>query len=435
MKRILLTGLFTALFTLTSAAQSAQYTDGVFILNEGGIGSNNSTISFLPNEGELQDDVYATVNDAVLGDTAQDMLFADNKAYIVLNYSNEVKIADAGSLEYIATISEGLNNPRYIQVLNGKAYISCWGDAMDTTDDYVAVIDLATNDVITSISVGEGPEKMVLANDKLYVAQKGGWGYGNTVSVIDTDTNAVSSTLNVGDVPGSIVLNDGYLYVLCEGMPSWAGAGLETTGRLYKFNPENNNFLESMTIFPDVQHPANLRFNGNDIYYTKGDGVYHTTTSSELLPTEPFIPLAEQGIYGVYGFDVIDGKIYVGDALDFSSPGKVYVYAVEDGEQLADYTVGVSPNSFHKAPEPPLGLPDTIAGVNLTVYPNPATEVIFLNTAKDAFVQVYDLAGRVVIAKQQYTATGVNVSVLPTGTYLTEVTIDGTKAVKKLVIR
>lgn len=105
------------------------FNDGVFILNEGGAGSNNASVSFLSNTGNLQNNIYATVNPTVgaLGDTAQNMAIHGDYAYIVLNISNTIKIVNSQTFQHVATINTGLNNPRYMTFSNGKAYVTNWG--------------------------------------------------------------------------------------------------------------------------------------------------------------------------------------------------------------------------------------------------------------------------------------------------------------------
>ena len=74
--------------------------------------------------------------------------------------------------------------------------------------------------------------------------------------------------------------------------------------------------------------------------------IYKTTLSATTLPATELFSTTEQSEYGVYSFAVENNKIYVGDATDYSSNGKVYVYSF-DGDLLADKTVGVIPAGFY----------------------------------------------------------------------------------------
>ena len=138
------------------------------------------------------------------------------------------------TLEHITTISTGLNNPRYIAFSNGKGYVTNWGDGTNPDDDYVAVVNLSSNTITTSIPVVEGPERILEHNNKLYVAHIGGFGFGNSISVIQPNNNIVSSIL-VEDVPNSMVVVNNDLYVLCGGKPSWSES--ETSGSLIFTSP------------------------------------------------------------------------------------------------------------------------------------------------------------------------------------------------------
>lgn len=426
MKKFLLSVVLTATFTFSALAQ---FTDGIFVLNEGGIGKNNSSLSFLAN-GALQNDVYSDVNNGdILGDTAQSMGFKGDKVYFVLNYSNEVVVANSTTLVKTTRITEGLVNPRYIAFYGDKAYVTCWSDPMSDTDDYIAVIDLSTNTVTGNIPLAVGVEKIITIGDKLYVAHKGGYGDNNIVSVVNPVTSAVV-TIEVGDVPNAMIEKGGFLYVMCGGRSEWSDAG-ESTGKLVKIKLTDNSIVESLTFF-GVQHPSGLGVFGNDLYYTVGADIYKMDIAAAILPQTPLFSIDPQGVYGIYGFDVIDGKLYIGDAGGFVAPGVAHVYTAA-GTHVQTYTVGISPNGFYKSVQTVAGTVD-VNKLTVSVYPNPVSEVLYVNTDKQAEVRIFDIAGRVV-ANENYTASGINVSALPAGTYFAEITVENAKSIKQIVIQ
>lgn len=445
MKKITLAFALCVFGLLTATAQTIEYTGGVFALNEGGFMAGNASLSFIDSTGVINNDVYAAANEIdSLGDTAQSMAFNDDKAYVVFNGSNAFKVLDGRSLELIATVTDSLSNPRFIGFSGTSAYVTCWGDPTVATDDYVAVFDTEDNSFITKIPVAEGPEKILVVNGRIYVAQKGGYAFGNTVTVIDALTNTVIKTLTVSRVPGSMAVYENFLYVLCEGRPDYSGA--ETTGSLYKYNLANDEALSSAVLFPGVQHPSNFQVSGSDFYYTMNDGIYRTGPTSPLLPTEPLFTLpvitAEEPVEGeepvdptprgIYGFNIIDEVIYVADNGEYVNPSTVFTYTL-DGEPLEEYTAGLLTNSFYKSlePIPVAGVNDTNA-LSLKVYPNPAQDVVYISTDKAAAVTIYDLSGRIV-KSQVYTSAGINISGLAQGTYLVEMISEKTKMVKKIV--
>lgn len=323
------------------------YDNGVLILNQGGFTKGNASMSYLSEDlNTFQNNIFALVNPTItLGDVGQDVGFYNEFAYIVVNNSNKIEIVNRYTMAHVATISTGLSNPRYIVFNNGKGYVSNWGDGMVTADDYIAVINLLDNKLLTPIPVTEGPEQMAVANNKLYVAQKGGFGSGSTVTVINLSTNAVSS-INVGDVPNSLEISGGTLYVLSGGkLPSWIDNTGETTGKLSKINLSNDTVTNSID-FPMTSHPSNLEVDANDMYYTIGKDIFKTTTSATELPSNSFFTTKPQNVKVLNSFEVQNGKIYVGDAGDYSSDGNVHVYS-STGTLESSKTVGIIPAGFY----------------------------------------------------------------------------------------
>lgn len=322
---------------------SGEYQNGLFILNEGNFGGGNSEVSFLSYNMELENNIFAGVNPSMeLGDTGQSIGFNNNNAYIVMNYSQEVHIVNRYTFKHIATIGEGFNNPRFIAFYGNKAFVTNWGDGMSTTDDYVAVIDLTTNAVTATIPVAEGPEKIVEHNGKLYVAHKGGYGYGSTVTVINGSANTVETTINVGDVPNSLEVANGNLYVLSSGLPSWSGA--ETNGKLHVIDLASNSVDYSIEF--NEYGASNLDIENGIAYYTIDSRIYAMDANATTLPAAPLFTATGQGVYGIYSFAVHNGLIYWGDALDFNSAGKIYVHNLS-GSLVNNFTVGIIPTGFY----------------------------------------------------------------------------------------
>lgn len=346
---VILSGFFLTSCTNDDDASTplGAYDNGVLILNQGNFGSGNSSISFWSNDlSSFEFNAFGSVNPSIpLGDTAQDMGFYEDKAYVVVNLSNTIQILNRYTLEHLSTISTGLSNPRYIAFANGNAYVTNWGDGNNPNDDYIAVINLSSNFVTSSIPVTEGPERILEHNNKLYVAHTGGFGFGNSISVIQANNNAVSS-IEVGDVPNSMVLVNNDLYVLCGGIPSWVELPLtETSGSLAKINLSTNTVTAALPFLLG-NHPSNLVFYDTKFYYTVNSDVFSKTIEANTIPSTPIFSTSPQGVYGVYSFAIANNKIYVGDAADYNSNGKVYIYSIS-GTLEDQRTVGVIPGGFY----------------------------------------------------------------------------------------
>jgi YVTN family beta-propeller protein len=329
------------------------YDNGLLILNQGGFGHNDASVSYVSSDFSIaQNDIFSVVNTAItLGDTGQDVGFNNELAYIVLNASNKIEIVNRYTLKSVGTINSGLKNPRYIAFANGKGYVTNWGDGSVATDDYVAVIDLATNKVSSTIPVVEGPEKIIVNSGKLYVAHKGGYSYGNKISVIDVASNVVSTTITVGNVPENMEIKDGTLWVACSGNPSYVSTPLvETPGEIVKVSLETNKVTSTIAYTDAKKHISNMVLNGSDVYYTIDSDIYKMSVTATGLPATSAFSTTAQGVYGVYSFAVHGNHIYVGDAGDYTHNGKVYVYALSSpsiGTLEKTFSVGVIPAGFY----------------------------------------------------------------------------------------
>ncbi|WP_308991218.1 YncE family protein [Mariniflexile litorale] len=319
------------------------YNQGLFILNEGGYGYSNASVSFLDTDGQVYNSIFSGVNNMNLGDTAQSMGFYGDNAYIVVNNSSTIEIVNRYTFQYIATVSDDIVNPRYIVFDGNKGYITNWGDPNNVNDDYVAVLNLDTNLVEYKIPVAEGPEKLVSNNGKIYVAHTGGYGYGNTISVIDIVSEKVISSIGVGDVPDDLLIDSDKLYVICSGKPDYALN--ETSGQLIKIGL-SSGAVESELTFPQIKHPRFLDIDGGVLYYILENSIYTVNTSNFQLPQTDLFSLAVSGVKTPYGFKIHENKIYIADAKDYVSNGEVFIYNLT-GEIQKKFTVQIIPNSFY----------------------------------------------------------------------------------------
>lgn len=332
----------------SGSGSSGVYDNGVLVLNQGGFLAGNASVSFVTDSLTIENNIYASNNGGnVLGDTGQDIGLKDDKAYIVLNVSNAIEVVNRYTFAHIATITNGLVNPRYIAFHDNKAYVTNWGDGGSATDDYIAIIDLATNTVTGNIPVAEGPERIIEQNHKLYVSHYGGYGSGNTVSVINLMSNAVSATINTGDLPRFMVEDNDKLYVLSEGtaLAPWDPTIIETQAKLQVINLSNNEVATTLD-FPLGIHPTNLVEEDGKLYFTAGSDVYSMNINATSLPTAPLFSTDGQQVYNAYSFEVEDGKIYVGDAGNYTANGHVLIYSLT-GALQKNFEVGVIPAGFY----------------------------------------------------------------------------------------
>ncbi|WP_029036490.1 YncE family protein [Salinimicrobium xinjiangense] len=321
---------------------SGAYTDGVVILNEGNFGQGNSSVSFLdPQSGNVNHNIFKTVNGEGLGDTATDIGFYEDLAFIVVNVSNTIQVVDRHTFEHVATIDTDLNNPRKIAFLNGMAYITNWGEGSNPDDDYIAVFNAKDFQLSIKIAVEEGPEDILEQGSKIFVAHLGGWSYNNVVSVISN--NEVVKTIEVGEGPNSLAAGNDFLWVSASGLPDWMG---ETAGSISKINLSTLEVVQDYTFEDVSQHPNHLNLNNGNVFYTLENEVYSFATSETSLPATPLYTLEE--VDYLYGFTILEGKAYAASAdPGFTGNGKLYVYEAATGSLSSGYDTGINPNGAY----------------------------------------------------------------------------------------
>jgi hypothetical protein len=311
------------------------YKDGTFILNEGNSAPSTASVTFLGDNGSVENDIYTSVNPGKpgLGTYLQDLFFSDDKVFIISGSANKVTVVNRYTFEYIATVDTNLENPRYGAVSNGKAYITNYASSSTGADDFLTVINLS--DYSTSkVALNNWSEKIIEENGKLYISN-GFYGSGTSITVFNPSTNATERVIELGASPESFEEEDGILYVLGG-------------GKLSRINLATNQVSGSITLPEAFTYSAqNLSIEDNKLYFTSSTSVYSMPLNSVTIPTTPLLTYTSTSEYGaMYGFSVNDGKIYIADGGDFSSDSEIYTYSLT-GTLLNAYTVGVGPNGFY----------------------------------------------------------------------------------------
>lgn len=347
MKKIKLNYLFIALAVtvgLTSCHKDKQVQRsdkptaeraGLYILNQGGFGDNNSTLTFYNYATkQLTPDFFSTANaGAKLGDVGNDVGIYGSKMYIIVNNSNIIYIVNAKTGKLIK--SDSLYQCRSVVFYKNNAFITSY-------DNVVAVMDTNTLTINKSIPVGRNPEQMTIANNKLYVANSGGasGNFDKTVSVIDLNSLTVTNTINVITNPTNMVSdNYGNIYVLSLGDYSTKPTGV---GGL--------TIIDSKTDVVKSKPPVSVGYNipiargGDSVYYvTAGNKVAVYNAKTQTLVTPSFI---SDGTSITTPFaittDPVSGEVFITDALDYASNGILYAFD-KTGKKEYQITTGIIP--------------------------------------------------------------------------------------------
>lgn len=321
-----------------------KYELGVLIANEGGFGKGTASVTYYnPTTEEAEQNIFIKPPLLFAGDLLQSISFSGDRAYLVLNGSNKIEIVNAGNFELISTLSgEDIFSPRYLEVINNKAYISVWGpyDAnFSLVDSYVLVVDLATNTVLKKIDTDEGSENMVVHNNRLFVANYN-YGSSNTVAVINPSDNSLIDQVEVGAGPAGMVIDkNNKLWVLCRG--SFSGA----PAQLVRINPTSLAIEEEIVLTSSPGKDLALTPDKGTLVYRSGKSVY--TISIEAIEEPDQALFTASDIVSPYALNVdpSNGDIWFGDAIGFASDGNAFVYS-STGVYKKTVAVGIAPTQF-----------------------------------------------------------------------------------------
>lgn len=305
---------------------------GMYVLNEGNMGSNKATLDYLDLDlGKYFRNIFPSRNPNLvkeLGDVGNDIKVYGDQLWIVINQSNKVEVADAQT-----AVSRGhidIPNCRYLS-FNGKyAYVSSYVGKIGEADVIGAVykVDTATLKIEGKCLVGYQPEEMVVQDGKIYVANSGGYrgmnkalGYDRTVSVIDINSFKVVNTIDVA--PNLFrIRNDKYgkLYVASQGNRNDIDPNIYVIDNEKVVDALN---IPSMTF--DIHGDSLVCFSK-----VKGETNFKVVDiRTNKVINNNFITFpTDYPIETPYALTIhpITGDIYVMDATNYVSSGKLYCF-------------------------------------------------------------------------------------------------------------
>ena len=268
--------------TVTPPEEGNQGLIGFYLLNEGNMGSNKSTLDYFDlATGEYHRNIFAAANPAVpkeLGDVGSDLKIYGGRLYAVINCSNKIEVMDKLTARRIGQID--IPNCRYIRFHGAFAYVTSYAGPVEINPNYeqigyVAKVDTATLQVVARCLVGFQPDELAVVGEKIYVANSGGYmmpKYENTVSVIDIATFTEIKRVEVAVNLHRMLADDhGNLWITSRGdlfdIPSrlfWIDTKADTCGG--KVDIPVSNFC----LAGDSLYILNNQLNNNDNKTTCG---------------------------------------------------------------------------------------------------------------------------------------------------------------------
>ena len=315
---------------------------GMYVLNEGNMGSNKASIDFLdldenkPTVHYLRN-IYSERNPNVvkeLGDVGNDIKIYGSKLWIVVNVSNKVEVATADSCKRITQIN--IPNCRYLAFKDGFAYVSSYVGPVKFDKDAplgmvykVDTVDFKKKD---SVVVGYQPEELCIVDNKLYVANSGGYrapNYDQTLSEIDLTTFKEIRKIKVGLNPHHCQVDHyGQIWVTSRGNYN------DVPSRIYRLYKGRNQLYE---IIDTIHTPVSgLSIVGDSLYYYGSAWNNATATNNisyglinvrthKIIDTNLFSAPQLKAITMPYGIIVnpTDRDFYLMDAKNYVSSGSL----------------------------------------------------------------------------------------------------------------
>ena len=338
---------------------------GMYLLNEGNMGSNKSTLDYLDLSGRDSTirywrNIYSERNPSAvkeLGDVGNDCKIYGSRLWLVINCSNKVEVATADSCRKIGKID--IPNCRYLAFHEGYAYVSSYVGPVAVSGDAplgrVYKVDTLTLQKVDSVVVGYQPDELCVVGSKLYVANSGGYrvpDYDRTVSVIDLNTFREERKIDVAiNLHRCRADRYGQLWVTSR------GDYFDYSPHLYYLSADDNGQMQLRDSLGIVVNDLcivgdSLYFYGAEFNYLSMDnqviyGIINVRTH-QLVNRQLISDTDAARIEMPYGIMVnpIDRDFYLMDAKNYVSSGRL-LHFLPDG--TFDYNVWTGDIPAHAA--------------------------------------------------------------------------------------
>jgi len=299
---------------------------GLYVLCEGNMGSNKARLDYMNLEtGMYYSNWYGSQNPTQvkeLGDVGNDVQQYGSRLYAVINCSHKVEVMDLRA-RHISHID--IPNCRYMAFYGSKMYVSAYVGSVANPDLLGSVyeVDTATLAITREVKVGHQPDELCIMDDRLYVANSGGYltdRYDSTLSVIDINGFAELTKIHVGINPTRVRKdNKGRLWVCCQGN--------------YKERKPELVVWDGYAIVQRIATPcSNISICGETVYVLD-NGNRKLRAFSTVDFTEQKTNINISTFENPYGLLATDEALYISDAKNYVSSGVLHCYSYNGVER------------------------------------------------------------------------------------------------------
>ncbi|MEC3874815.1 YncE family protein [Chryseobacterium salviniae] len=340
-KLLTLAFAFALLFTTSCSSDDnvideTYYGNGFLLSNEGNFGKPNADVTYISSDLNMkQDNIFSANNgDSNLGDVLQMISFSGDNAYLLLNNSNKIQVVNRFNFKRSGEITAQLNSPRYMAFANNNIYVT---NDKYGGDKFVSIYKASDLSFVKKINFTDTVERVVEAGNNIFV-QNASFGFGNKITYITTSNNEVQSTITVpnGNI-NKMIASNGTVYAIAAG-----------TADSYIYQISNTGSITKTFTLTGISDATNLEIEKGKFYFTSGLKVYAMDLTATTVPSGPlFIVNNSVDPYSnLYGFSVVNDRIFVSDANGFTQDSKISVYAT-NGSLLKTFTAGKGTNGAY----------------------------------------------------------------------------------------
>jgi hypothetical protein len=351
---------------------------------------------------------------------ASDLIIDGNFYYVAAD--SKIYKMDLNSHQEITSVScPGVRNLGIYQ----NKLVATRGEYLTTYDSYLHVYDASTMELIAAIDTIQGPkwatQNIIIDGSSAYIAVNNGYEWGNEKGIIGKlDLNALTYGNEVdlgpdGKNPDNLVKVGSFLYSVNN--KDWSGSSVSKIALDGTSNSTVNIAAASTGC-------GTSTIRDNKLVYQIS--METTLNEFDINLMNVVGPLNGHSLnYYELAQEPVSGNLFTSET-DFFSFGKVYVFDANNNE-LTNFNVGISPGTIVFDVRP------GSAGINelsktISVYPNPANEIVTILNADGAIVSILDLSGKTLINSG---SDEINVSNLASGTYFVSVNGIQTKFIKQ----
>lgn len=272
---------------------------GVFILNEGNMTSENGSVIYITPEKSILPYLYKNINGTELGNVTQDMYFANQKVYFISQNTDKLLVADANTFKKvplaISTLSS-LSWPTHLAVIGNTAYIR--------DNAGIHTFDMSSN-TLTFINGTERAAKnrMAVVDNKVFAIQQS--------KILVLRNGAIDRTIDMGGNVSGIVKGRGKtLYVSVTSSPSTIASLNANTYEITR-----HELPDEMKVGAGWGASPGISAKGDTIYFSNAQTtiyrhIFSQNTSQKMVDVKEYQEYPHPVVYNNLAVHPITGEVY-----------------------------------------------------------------------------------------------------------------------------